>query len=75
MPISSGSISKTLAGRPGGLQRPAAAGLGPRIMARESERDPGGRVRRQSTRTALVVWVLASVAGWAVVLLIGLALF
>jgi len=44
-------------------------------MARESERDPGGRVRRQSTRTALVVWVLASVAGWAVVLLIGLALF
>tara|TARA_B100000614_G_C14463145_1_gene459274 strand:- start:491 stop:631 length:141 start_codon:yes stop_codon:yes gene_type:complete len=41
----------------------------------DSDRRSEPRLRRQSTRTAMVVWAFASIAGWATIVLIGLALF
>lgn len=49
------------------------------MMAMEDDVDPDRRseprLRRQSTRTAMVVWALASIAGWATIVLIGVVLF
>ena len=53
--------------------------MGPAMTAMEDDVDPDRRseprLRRQSTRTAMIVWALASIAGWATIVLVGLALF